>query len=194
MTAIDAAAKTVTADFAYPHLAGAAVQVLGGFGSGIVPPAPFPNGSGASILKLYGDINGDGNMVYVEYTCDPAPGGTGNLYRNVMPYDQVAAKAAATSSQILLSNIQTNPGGTACFTYLPNPLKVVGANTYVLDVAITLTVQTQAVDPITKQFQTETKALLNVSPRNVFNVWQLASAGVTDRVQPMPPTVTNLLP
>jgi hypothetical protein len=50
------------------------------------------------------------------------------------------------------------------------------------------------IDPITKQFQLETKALLNVSPRNVFNVWQLASAGVTDRIQPMPPTVTALLP
>jgi len=35
---------------------------------------------------------------------------------------------------------------------------------------------------------------LNVSPRNVFNVWQLASAGILNRVQPMPPTVTALLP
>ena len=67
-------------------------------------------------------------------------------------------------------------------------------STYVLDVAITLTVQTQSVEPITNQFQTETKALLNVSPRNVFNVWQLASAGRTDRLQPMPGTVANLLP
>jgi hypothetical protein len=64
----------------------------------------------------------------------------------------------------------------------------------VLDVAITLTVNTQVIDPITRQFQTETKALLNVSPRNVFNVWQLASAGVTERVQPIPPTVAALLP
>jgi hypothetical protein len=68
------------------------------------------------------------------------------------------------------------------------------ANTYVLDVAITLTVQTQTRDRITNAFQLETKALLNVSPRNVFNVWQLASAGVTNRVQPMPATVTALLP
>jgi prepilin-type N-terminal cleavage/methylation domain-containing protein len=199
VTAVNTAAKQVTATFAYPHLAGAAVQALGGFGTGIVPPAPYPNGSTAFILKLYGDINGDGNMVYVEYTCDPAPAGTGNLYRNVIPYDQTTPKLAPTSSQVLLSNIQNNPGGTACFTYMPNPLEVVTnplgvAESYVLDVAITLTVQTQVVDPITKEFQTETKALLNVSPRNVFSVWQLASAGVTDRVQPMPPTVTNLLP
>jgi prepilin-type N-terminal cleavage/methylation domain-containing protein len=196
VTAVNAGAKQITATFLYPHLAGAAIQALGGFGTGIVPPlaSGYPNGSTPSILKLYGDINGDGNMVYVEYTCDPAPGGTGNLYRNVMPYDQAPPKIAATSSQVLLTNIRTNPGNVACFTYMPNPLPVVAGNSYVLDVAITLTVQTAVIDPITRQFQTETKALLNVSPRNVFNVWQLASASVTERIQPMPPTVTNLLP
>ena len=196
VTAVDTAGKQITATFTYPHFANTPVNAFGGFGSGIVPPLAggFPNGSEPSKLKLYGDINGDGNMVYVEYTCDPLPGGTGNLYRNVMPYDQAPPKAAPTAGQVLLSNIQTNPGGTACFTYMPNPLPIVNANTYVLDVAITLTVNTQVIDPLTKQFQTETKALLNVSPRNVFNVWQLASAGVTERVQPMPPTVTALLP
>jgi prepilin-type N-terminal cleavage/methylation domain-containing protein len=195
LSAVSTASKQVTGTFAYPHLAGTPINAFGGFGTGIVPPSPgYPNGSTATTLKLYGDINGDGKMVYVEYTCDPAPAGTGNLYRNVIPYDQTTPKLAATSSQILLSNIQLNPSGTACFTYMPNPLPVVGPDTYVLDVAITLTVQTQVVDPITKQYQTETKALLNVSPRNVFNVWQLASAGVAGRLQPMPTTVTNLLP
>ena len=193
VTAVNTGTKQVTATFAYPHPAGAAVQALGGFATGIVPPAPYPNGSTATVLKLIGDINGDGNMVYIEYTCDftTTPG---NLYRNVIPYDQTTAKLAATSSQVLLNNILPNPGGTACFTYMPNPPPVVGANTFVLDVAITLTVQTQVIDPITRQFQLETKALLNVSPRNVFNVWQLASAGVAERVQPIAPTVTNLLP
>jgi len=32
----------------------------------------FP--STPSLLKMYGDINGDGNMVYVEYNCDTANG------------------------------------------------------------------------------------------------------------------------
>ena len=65
---------------------------------------------------------------------------------------------------------------------------------YVLDVAITLTVQTQQIDPVTRQFQRETKALLNVSPRNTIGAWQ--SAGVNqNRVQPMPDTIkNNLLP
>jgi prepilin-type N-terminal cleavage/methylation domain-containing protein len=190
---------SITGVFAIAHAAGAPVMVLGGFANGIVPLSPgFTNGSSPTVLKLYGDINGDGNMVYVEYTCDTA---LGMLYRNVMPFDQVAAKAAPTSSQILLGNIQPNPDGTVCFTYEPNPLPVVpvvfnGISTpitFVLDVAITLTVKTQMKDPITNLFQNETKALLNVSPRNVFNVWQLASAGIFNRVQQMPPTVTNLL-
>ena len=65
--------------------------------------------------------------------------------------------------------------------------------TFVVDVAITLTVQTADKDPITGLFQRETKALLNVSPRNVFNVWQLAGLGLGYRVQPTPPSVTALL-
>jgi 2C-methyl-D-erythritol 2,4-cyclodiphosphate synthase len=66
------------------------------------------------------------------------------------------------------------------------------SNTYVLDVAITLTVNTQKVDPVTKQLQTETKALLNVSPRNVVNTWELAAHNAA-RVQSTPPTVTSNL-
>jgi hypothetical protein len=55
-------------------------------------------------------------------------------------------------------------------------------------------VQTQVIDPVTKQFQTETKALLNVSPRNVFNAWTVASLSIFERIQPIPPSVTLLLP
>jgi prepilin-type N-terminal cleavage/methylation domain-containing protein len=195
VTAVNTASHQITATFANSHTSVGAVipvKVYGGFATGIVPPSPgYTNGSTGTVLKLYGDINGDGNMVYIEYTCDTV---AGNLYRNVMPYDQATAKVAPGTSQVLLNNILTNPGGTACFSYMPNPLPVVNGNTYVLDVAVTLTVQTQQKDPITQQFQTETKALLNVSPRNVFNVWQLDSAGISYRVQPIPPSVTALLP
>jgi len=190
---IDATGATLQTSFVNAHASGARIRALGGFATGIVPPAAsgFTNGSTPTVLKLYGDINSDGTMVYVEYTCDTT---SGNLYRNVMPYDQTTAKLAPTNSQILLSSILPNPNNTPCFTYMPATLPVVGGVSYVLDVAITLTVQTQLKDPVTQQFQTETKALLNVSPRNVFNVWQLASAGAFNRVQPMPPTVTALLP
>jgi hypothetical protein len=100
-------------------------------------------------------------------------------------------KPVPTIEQILIDNIQNNPDGTPCFTY---QTQTVTGTTYVTDVAITLTVRTGRVDPITRQVQTETKALLNVSPRNVFHVWQLASLGLTNRIQPMPATVQALLP
>jgi hypothetical protein len=57
-----------------------------------------------------------------------------------------------------------------------------------------LTVQTQQLDPITRRYQTETKALLNVSPRNVFNAWAYAGMGYSERIQPTPPSITLLLP
>jgi hypothetical protein len=73
------------------------------------------------------------------------------------------------------------------------PPKIFGTS-FVTDVAITLTVQTATVDATTGLFQQETKALLNVSPRNVFNVWLLANQDILYRVQPMPPSVAALLP
>jgi prepilin-type N-terminal cleavage/methylation domain-containing protein len=194
LTGVNTAGNQITATFVSAHLSGTPILVTGGFASGIVPTngnlvggTAMANGSTGTILKMYGDINGDGNMVYIEYTCDTAGG---NLYRNMMAWN-AASKPALTSSQILLSNIQANPGGTQCFTYQQ---QLVGQDTYVTDVAITLTVQTQQKDPITQQYQTETKALLNVSPRNVFNVWELAGEGWTNRVQPMPDSVKSLLP
>jgi hypothetical protein len=108
-----------------------------------------------------------------------------------MPWNQTT-KPAVGAAQILLSNIIANPNGTPCFTYQVSDL--VGTNRYVIDVAITLTVETQVIDPVTKQKQTETKALLNVSPRNTYNAWQMASLGLSSRIQPMPPSITALLP
>jgi hypothetical protein len=54
-------------------------------------------------------------------------------------------------------------------------------------------VRTHKRHPITGEFQTVTKALLNVAPRNVFHAWQIASLGYTDRIQPLPATVVALL-
>ena len=183
------------------HNLNAPVLALGAFGTGIVPPETSPsaytpsgatftyaNGSNGSVLKLYGDINADGNMVYIEYTCDTTT--NNNLYRNMMAWN-AGSKPAVAASQILLSNVTRNPNSTPCFTY---QTAVVGGNYYVTDVAITLTVRTQLIDPVTKQYQTQTKALLNVSPRNTFNAWQMASLGIAGRIQPMPPSVTALLP
>jgi len=192
---------TLTACFNNDHPAGTKLLVLGGFASGIVPPAApptnYPNGSTGSVLKMFGDINGDGNIVYVEYTCDTAPGSTHKLYRNVMDYTSTTKKKLS-DALVLLSNVQDNPGGTPCFTYQvdgANPPIVVQGQpvVFVLDVAITLTVETQQTDPVTGKKQQETKALLNVSPRNVFNTWQLANGGFTDHIQSTPASVAALL-
>jgi hypothetical protein len=186
LTAVDPDADTITATFVGSHAAGAPVQVHGGFASGVVPTS-MADGSSETVLKIYGDVDGNGNMRYVEYTCDTAGG---NLYRNTVPFD-AEEKPAVTVAEVLLNNILPNPDGTPCFTYQE---KTVSGTDFVVQVAITLTVQTGEPDPITGLFQTETKALLNVSPRNVFHVWQLASLGITNRVQPMPASVAALLP
>jgi prepilin-type N-terminal cleavage/methylation domain-containing protein len=198
VTSVNTSTDSITATFTYAHALNAPVQVYGGFSSGVVPPA-VTNGSSGSVLKLFGDINADGNMVYIEYsvspscicsnTCSPSST-TGSLYRNSMAFD-AASKSAPTASQALLANVTANPGGTACFSY---QTATVNSVPFVLDVAVTMTVQTQQIDPVTKKFQTETKALLNVSPRNVFNAWELMGFGITDRIQATPATITNLLP
>jgi prepilin-type N-terminal cleavage/methylation domain-containing protein len=193
-------ATSFTAIFANGHAIGAPVQARGVFATGVIPsaatPSSYPNGSTGDILKLYGDINADGNMVYVEYTCEygAVVGGVrqpGNLYRNQMDWNDAPPSPDPAASQILLSNIMPNPDNSPCFIY--QQAAVLGQY-YVIDVAITLTVQTQLIDPVTKQFQLETKALLNVSPRNVFHAWTLASLGIANRIQPIPPTVAALLP
>jgi prepilin-type N-terminal cleavage/methylation domain-containing protein len=189
---------TLTACFNYDHQPGITLMALGGFANGIVPPvsAINPAGSTGNVLKMFGDINGDGNMVYVEYTCDPV--NAHKLYRNVMDFTS-AVKPPLSDALVLLNNVMPHPDGTtACFTYQTDganpPIIVQGQPVvFVLDVAITLTVQTQQLDPVTKQYQTETKALLNVSPRNVFNTWQLANSGLTDHIQSTPATVDTLL-
>jgi|SRR5579859_1279381 len=189
-----------TAIFQLPHAAGAPVSALGAFATGIVPPAAaptsYPNGSTPTVLKLYGDINGDGNMVYVEYTCAPGTAAApGFLYRNQMPVTQVG-KPAVDNTMILLSNVLVNPNDAnnnpvPCFAYQVKPL---GASFCVTDIAVTLTVQTQNKDLQTQQFQPETKALLNVAPRNIVEVYDTSSLTDSTRAQGMPATVTALLP
>jgi prepilin-type N-terminal cleavage/methylation domain-containing protein len=184
LTAIDTANRTITANFVNAHVAGVPVTVAGGFSSGIVPTTAAA-GSTGFVLKMFGDINSDGNPLYIEYTCDTA---NGLLYRNAMSWT-AGAKPALNPSMVLLRNVTANPLNAPCFVY---QTQVVAGTSYVTDVAITLTVQTELVDPITKQQQKETKALLNVSPRNIFNVWELASIGLLDRVQPTPASVAAL--
>ena len=183
-----------TATFTTSHLAGVPIAVLGAFNWGVVPDqcgaAACTNGSDGTHLKMLGDINGDGNLVIINYDCNPSAAGNGTLTRS-----QTAWNAAAQGATItLLNNLANNPNNAACFVYQVQSVTINGVPTYFCtDVAITLTVQTATKDPVTQKYQQETKALLNVSPRNIFNVWERASQGTYERVQPTPPSVTTLL-
>jgi type II secretory pathway pseudopilin PulG len=210
VTVTAVAPGSFTAVFSKNHGAGAIpVQVSGAFGTGIVPPVAglacatagyisYPGlaaGSDCNTLKLYGDVNGDGNIVYVEYKCDTSTN-PGFLYRNEVANAVVVGtvKPAVDSTMYLLNNLQPNPNGTGCFTYQIQNASVNGVPTpFVTDVALTLTVQTQMQDPQTHQFQRETKALLNITPRNVFYVWEATSLGEVPRNQPMPTNISNIL-
>jgi len=215
------------ATFTYSHnpaLAAVPFSVPGSFATGIIPPAagvmPAPppgyagypvwpvnapaQGSSGTVLKLYGDVNGDGNMVYIEYTCVPGtPNAPGFLYRNQVPWTALVIPPV-DPSMVVLTNVLPNPrdpNGNAvpCFTYQLQTRD--GANaalndmTFVTDVAVTLTVQTANKDPQMHIFQQETKALLNVSPRNVFNAYEFATLDYLNRIQPTPLTIKqSILP
>jgi type II secretory pathway pseudopilin PulG len=189
-----------TATFVYAHAAGAPVVALGAFSTGIVPPAAapasYPNGSTGTVLKLYGDLNSDGKMYYVEYTCQQGtPTNPGALYRNEVLIT-AASKPAVDSTMTLLNNVLPNPPDPSnnpvpCFNY---QVAALGSSYVVTDVAVTLTVQPQNADPQTGTLIPETKALLNISPRNVVEVFDTAKLVDPTRAQVMPASVTNLLP
>jgi type II secretory pathway pseudopilin PulG len=190
VTGVNAGTNQIQATFGVPHAAGSRLTPAGGFAAGIVPTT-MANGSTASVLKILGDVNGDGNVVYVEYTCDWVGG---RLFRNMMPFT-AASKPAVTVEQILMDNLLPNPpdpDGTVppCFAYQEH---TISGTTYVVNVAIMTTVRTQDRHPITGEFLVVTKALLNVAPRNVFHSWQAVSLGGANRIQPLPPSVLNLL-
>ena len=190
VTAVNTGSNQVQATFLNPHPAGAAIRPAGGFSAGVIPTT-MANGSSPTVLKILGDVNSDGSLVYVEYTCDWV---AGRLYRNMMPYT-AATKAAVTVEQILLDNLLPNPpdpGGTVppCFSYQE---QTISGRTYVVNVAIMTTVRTEDRDQITGEFQVVTKALLNVAPRNVFHTWQIGGLGYTNRIQDLPQSVVNLL-
>ena len=186
---INTSTNQITADFFAAHAAGSPVTVQGGFGSGVVMGT---GGSDANNLKIYGDLRDNGQLQYVEYYCDQTT--AHNLYRRAMEITQTT-KPVYNVSHVLLNNIYPNPpavGQTTPFPCFSYDTKTINGQVYVTNVAVTLTVQTQDKDPITKSYQMETKALLNVSPRNVFHTWQLASQDVTSRLQPMPPAIVTL--
>jgi len=178
ITAIASSPTTITGIFENSHSAGAVVSATGVFPQGIL------SGSTATQLNMFGDINADGSLVFVQYNCDTV---AGTLTRSITPI----AAGAKNTAVILLENLRPNPGGTACFQYpATTSVTVSGSGTtynFIPGVAVTLTTQTAELDPNTRQYATETKAFLDVAPRNVQEGITLATNGIDDFLQPNPP-------
>jgi prepilin-type N-terminal cleavage/methylation domain-containing protein len=161
-----------TAVFRQSHSAGAAVSALGVFGTGIL------SSSSGSSLDLFGDVNADGTLVYVQYTCNLA---AGVLTRSVTPI----SAAAQNPAQPLLTGLTANPGGTPCFQYATTNFL---GSTYVTAVKVTLTNEGAMTDMQTGQ-QPEMTAVLTIAPRNVQRALAFAQMipSKTDLLEPTPP-------
>ena len=177
--------------FQLNHAAPSPVVAQGAFPQGVLTTAP------GNQLQIFGDINADGTLAYVEYDCNP---GTANAPGTLTRSLTVLAPGVATQNQpqILLNNLLANPNNAPCFTpsmgaggaVAPNNCSV-GANAFtcVTDVQVMLTVQTAERDPQTDGFVTMTKSFLNLSSRNVFAAWFNATSAspVPNLLQPNPP-------
>jgi len=153
------------------------VNTSGVFAQGVLLP-PAPGQPTPNQLQIFGDINGDGILQYVEYTYDPA---AGTLSRSITPYPDTVPGPA----RVLLRNLQPNPGGTDFFQYYPKTDNF--GKTYRTEVTVTATTQTESPDPETKQYRTMTSSLV-LTARNVLSARDLANNRLTDRIQTMTKT------
>jgi len=176
VTVTAVSSNTVTGIFLKSHITGAPVNTIGIFPQGVL------SSSTANQLRLFGDINADGTLVYVEYNCNNQSPGPGTLTRSITPISAVTKNA----SSVLIDNVMPNASGTACFQISSFTLS---GFTFVNQVGVTLTVQSPSRDPVTKQFLTITKEALNIVPRNVQMGLTMANGGVTDRLQVTPPGI-----
>jgi hypothetical protein len=144
-----------TPAFAFTHAVGASVTVLGVFPNGVVFPGT-PDGStsnaepGISTLNLFGDINADGSLVYVRYTCDTTltPGTLTRSVTTITPGNN-----AISTAQTLLSTLIPNPSNTACFIYTTNTVtNGCGTYNFVTNVGLTVSVRPLKPDPHTGTF------------------------------------------
>ncbi len=157
--------------------AGATLASLGVYPAGILTT------STTTSLKLFGDINGDGTLVYVEYNCNYVTGGAGTLTRSVTP----VGTGAVNPATVLVDNLVPNPApdGANCFKYPAAPPAVAGF-VFVNQVGVTLTVQTTTRDALTGNFLSMTKSALDIVPRNIQMGLDLANAGLLNRLKPTP--------
>ncbi len=168
-------ANSITGVFANNHNALAQVNAIGVFPEGILGT------STGTKLQLFGDLNGDGTLVYVEYTCNYVAGGPGTFTRSVTP----VGLGAINPADVLVDNLIPNPDGSPCFQYPAAP-PVVAGFMFINQVGVTLTVQTATRDALTENFLTMTKSALDIVPRNIQMGLDMANAGWVRRLQSKP--------
>jgi type II secretory pathway pseudopilin PulG len=175
--------STISGVFGKPHVIGAPVNVLGVFPNGIVPPGTT-DGSTANTLNIYGDLNGDGSLVYVRYVCTPgtsaAPGTLTRSVTTILP-----GVDTLSSSQTLFSTV-VGGAGAGCFQYTT---AVAGGYTFVTNVGFSVSVQATRPDPETGVYAQMPNIFLNFVPRNLLAGLELANAGISNRLQANPPNV-----
>jgi len=174
---------TITAIFGKAHAIGVPINVLGVFPNGVVAPGTT-DGSTANVLNIFGDVNADGSLVYVRYTCTPGTtAAPGTLTRSVTTI--TPGVDSLSPSQTLLSTVVGGTGAT-CFQYATT---TAAGFTFVTNVGFTLSVQATRPDPQTGVYPQMTKSFLNLAPRDVLAGLELANAGITSRLQPTPANV-----
>jgi len=179
VTAVNTATSQITAIFTKAHPANAPVNAFGLFPQGIRSTSPNPSNS--TVLKIFGDINGDNTIAYVEYECS---GGTLTRKEWQIPsFDVSPAARVLVRTGTLVKDVIVDP--TPCFQYTT---ATASGATFVTSVTVTLSVQTADKDPFTKQRVSMTKSSLNLSPRNLLTGLDLAQAGFTGRLQLTPST------
>jgi prepilin-type N-terminal cleavage/methylation domain-containing protein len=174
--------------FTKAHITATPVYALGTFPNGVIPNSGT-DPSSATTLNLFGDINGDGTMVYVRYVCTVGTtAAPGTLTRSVTTITPGVNTIAA--SQTLLSTVIGPAGG--CFQYVTQTDNTTGTSyTFVTSVGFTVSVQATVADPQTGQFATMTKSFLNLSPRNVAAALEQSQANNATRLQASPPNVAS---
>ncbi len=166
---------TITANFTSKHDQDVLIDASGLFPTGILTTAA------GTTLQLYGDLDGDSRIYFVEYACD-LDGGV--LTRSITDIDGVASKNPAA---VMVRHVVANPDGSPCFQPVTTTL---AGKTYVTSVGVTISIQGAAPDPLTGKYVTMTKSVLNLSPRNVLAALDLlAQSPVPERIQPTPPNL-----
>jgi hypothetical protein len=181
ITAVGSATK-FTGSFANLHAIGALV-----YASGIYPYGILSSSTGTS-LQMFGDINADGTLMYVQYDCDTTVNFTFSRSGTVITGFGPIAPALLNADVVLIDHLIANPGGTPCFQYVTTSVTTPSGTNYVLYTTVGLTISTQTAqqDPMTQQFVTETKSFLNLNPRNILAAVSLVSNNMTAYLQPTP--------